>query len=94
MPRPKLSPTVRLAAAFSRRLHYFLSPQQLAEAVARNRTPQYAHACATHDFCDANLLMASAFLRVQRRAINLQSDADRALWNAAWDLAKRNEFKV
>ncbi len=38
------------------------------------------------------MIMADAFLAVMHRECDPASDADTALWNAAWDTAKRNTF--
>ena len=44
--------------------------------------------CATHDFMDANMVMADAFSALAGREMDLESDADTAMWNAAWEIAK------
>lgn len=81
----------RLAAAFSRIVRRDLS-KELPQIVARNK--MYADdICATHDFCDANMLMEEAWLEVVGSEIDLQSDAEAKLWSDAWSLAKKGEFK-
>ena len=84
----------KIARAFCLALHRTLSHDQMREVVRRNATPDYARCCASHDFCDANMVMAEAFERVMKRAPNPASDADAALWNDAWDIAKANNFEV
>jgi hypothetical protein len=60
---------------------------------ARNATPDYAAACASHDYCDANDYMADAFAEIIGRDIlpdngEGMTQADCDLWNRAWEIAK------
>lgn len=83
-----------LAREFSARVRDELA-NELPEILARNRALRAEggrSSCATHDFCDANMLMADAFLAVTGREPDCESDADAALWSDAWDLAARYEF--
>lgn len=73
-----------LADFFDKLIRDELSESDYNEAVALNRDEENADICHTHDFCDANMVMAAAFERATGREIDLQSDADKALWNAAW----------
>jgi Tfp pilus assembly protein PilV len=65
-----------------------------------NASPDYAGACATHDFFDANMAMLAAFENVLKRepytitegATDVQREADQALWNAAWNMARNAGF--
>lgn len=83
-----------LAYAFSRLLRAELG-DEIETVIARNQTPAYAgNICASHDFCDANEVMAAAFQEVTGREIDLQSDADSGLWSAAWKLAKEDDFET
>lgn len=66
--------------------------ETLAEIDARNALPRYTGCCATHDFCDANSLMYGAFCALMFREPNTESDSDCALWNAAWDAARKTPF--
>jgi hypothetical protein len=67
----------------------------LSTIIERNRTIAH-HACATHDFCDANELMAEAMEAATGRSqIGItDSTEDCRLWSAAWGIAKRHEFDV
>jgi len=61
----------------------------------RNAAQDCEAICHSHDFCDANEYMAIAFRRVMGRDIlpddgSGMTDADCAIWNAAWMHAKRN----
>jgi hypothetical protein len=50
--------------------------------------------CASHDYVDANMLMAEAFCLVVGRDVDLQNQQDVELWNKAWDHAKVEDFFV
>lgn len=54
---------------------------------SQNRTVEYANACASHDHCDANVVMLEAFEERFGREPNLDADTD--LFNAAWEIARR-----
>jgi hypothetical protein len=82
-----------IAASFVDGLKEFMTVEQWEEMRAKNATPRYAgNVCASHDYCDANTVMAPAFLDVMRREIDLQSEADLALWGEAWAIAKRDHL--
>lgn len=80
-----------LAHEFSETLRAELSEDDWREMRERNRT-YGAGVCASHDFCDANMVMEQAFSVITGRAIlpddGPPSDADRSLWNDAWYIAK------
>lgn len=82
-----------LARNFAIQLHFEMGAELLAEAVARNNTPEYRnHGCATHDFCDANMPMFDAWLLTMGKEPNHESDTETALWNRAWDRARAANF--
>ena len=83
----------KLAEEFSRLVREELA-EHLDEIIERNRTLFAKSCCATHDFCDANMLMAAAFEEVVGRRIDIHSDDDCALWNAAWYFSAQNEFSA
>lgn len=84
-----------LANAFGRVLRTWLDASEMATVIQRNRTPEYGrYICASHDFCDANMAMAQAFMEAFGREPDVDGDEDVALWNAAWSLAKANDFVV
>jgi hypothetical protein len=64
------------------------------EVVTLNATPAYACACASHDFCDANVYMGAAWEIVMGRSPDVASEADADIWGRAWDLAKASNFSV
>jgi hypothetical protein len=77
---------------------------KMAEVVRRNGVEQSRDVCHSHDFCDANMVMATAMGYVLGRPTWMPSDweegrcteaeheADFALWGRAWDLAKSQYF--
>lgn len=44
-------------------------------------------ACASHDFCDANVVMRLAFVAVMEREPDCNDREDTKLWNDAWESA-------
>lgn len=78
----------QLALEFCQVLRRWLTPEEMAEVVLRNHNSQYQGACATHDFCDANMAMLEA-------ANNVGVDEeDYETWNRAWDIAKEADFAL
>lgn len=63
------------------------------EVVRRNRDDAVPGICHSHDFCDANIVMETAFTQTLNRTPDLSSDLDTKLWNEAWNEAKRNGFQ-
>jgi hypothetical protein len=86
-----------IAEAFGEVMRQWLTPAEFTEMKRRNETEAaYAGgACASHDFCDANMAMAEAFDHVMGRQPTsdegdvAQSEADCALWNDAWNLSRK-----
>lgn len=83
----------QLAEAFREAILAEAGPIKAAEIDRRNKEPQYANCCASHDFCDANMPMAEAFEATIGRAPNPSNEDDAAIWNAAWDKAKTAGFE-
>jgi hypothetical protein len=89
-----MAPTTnKLARRFASIIRFDFTAKQLAEIKRRNR--KYDHnICATHDFCDANMVMWAAYEDVYGRAPEIGGDteasqAEIAIWNEAWAKAKR-----
>lgn len=96
----------KLAKAFSKHLWVDFKDEpkgkDMAEIIRRNKTPEYQGGCATHDFCDSNMVMDAAFTEVMGRdyiffdddkpETENQNSQDTGLINAAWSLAKKNDF--
>jgi hypothetical protein len=77
-----------VAKTFSALLLAKLGRETMLDIVARNRSQRDQHICHTHDFCDANMVMAEAF---ERHGVDTDSIS---AWNMAWGWAKRHEFWV
>lgn len=73
-----------IAARFVNLLRATLTPQQFAEMQNLNAGAD-AGICHSHDYCDANEVMARAFAQVVGREFDLESDI--ALWSSAWAYA-------
>ena len=80
-----------IAEAFAETLAQMLSKDEFAEMKHRNENNRAYHdgVCASHDFCDANVPMGTAFKHIIGREPNSASDADAAIWNDAWSLARK-----
>jgi hypothetical protein len=89
-----MNKTKKLSEKFNEIVNKEFSVEQLAEINAKNKTAEYISCCATHDYCDANMLMDEAFTSVIGREIDLQNENDCQLWSNAWDLSKDNDFKT
>ena len=97
------SAAVRIAREFSKLMLEEIGIDNLDLAVMQNTADMAVGndlTCATHDYCDANMVMDEAFHKVLGRGMYLikesateeQKQADTDLWNAAWTLAKHNQF--
>lgn len=98
---PDPQTTRHLAIRFKWELLREIGARGFRLMLVENRQPEYAKgACASHNFCDANMPMLRAFqLTLGRQPAILeaepdpdQADRDTALWNAAWDLCHATEF--
>lgn len=86
----------RIADEFSGLLLSEIGRAKFDDVIERNQSD--AICCASHDHCDANMVMDTAFRVVVGRGCTLPSDvesdlslasrerSDVALWNAAWNL--------
>lgn len=99
---PRAELTMRalpVALAFSRNLRAELTPDQMAQILARNAGEASPIVCHSHDFCDANMPMHDAFVQVMGHDPlpdddSGMSDDSVAVWNQAWELAKATGFAV
>ena len=78
-----------LAEAFRGVVREWLSSAELRLVDERNQAYP-PDVCATHDFCDSNMAMFEAFVRVHGREPD--GDQDDAAWNAAWTEARAGRF--
>ena len=88
-------PVERLSALFSSMIrHEFY--KELPEIVSTNRRyrKEGLDCCATHDHCDANMIMAAAFKQAMGYEPNLKGSSDVHLWNEAWKLSFDREFQA
>ena len=103
---PAITPELitRIARDFSNRISVEIGADRLERAYLLNRS-RGGSGCASHDFCDANMLMLEAFEAVGFvdvvDRISEESNADQEgpgtithTWNAAWDEAKAAGFYV
>lgn len=87
-----------LARAFVRMLGVELGEAKLAEVARLNAADPSANGdggvCHSHDFCDANETMLTAFREVLGREVDFdaEGDADMGLCEDAWNAAKRAAF--
>lgn len=86
-------PVEKLSVLFSAMVRYELAVM-LPRVVSTNRRyrKEGLDCCATHDYCDANLLMAAAFKQANDREFDADSGADVGMWNLAWKLSFDREF--
>lgn len=94
----------QLAIRFSEHVRYTLTKEQLAEVVRRNHeTGLSSGICHTHDFVDANEVMAAAMASIYGQQVvdgplldGTHRDNQRLVdvWNRAWDLAKASDFTL
>lgn len=86
-----------LAAKFIEFIEDELTSEELREVRERNLRADYIDCCATHDFCDANMVMQDAFQELYPEltldAI-INDDHCIAVWNKAWTLAKIHDFDL
>jgi hypothetical protein len=92
--RSKAAPVLdveRLARDFAQAALVELGGSVLSVVNLRNARAEYAGCCATHDFCDANMLMLSA-MEAQGAELDASDDEQARVVNSAWELAKRAGF--
>lgn len=81
--------TIQLANRFAAVIREWLTEDELAEVVEANATDP--HHCATHEYCDPNAAMLTAWLEVFDR--DLDPIIDENVINAAWAAARAAEFQ-
>ena len=70
-----------------------IGEKNFADVQRRNRMPEYKEtgSCASHDFCDANMVMADAMKEFGYDEDAILNDSKVIdLWNSAWAYAKRH----
>lgn len=84
----------RIAREFCNLLRSQLNTSEFNEMVWRHVNEGYvsSNACVSHEYCDANMVMAEAFEAVVGEIAKVVNEQHVALWSAAWDAAKANNF--
>jgi hypothetical protein len=73
-----------ISAKFTNLLAAELSSEKMDAISDDNAKERNPNICHSHDHCDANEVMAAAFLAVVGREMDLQSDTDGELWDRAF----------
>lgn len=82
----------KLSAAFSYAIREELTKSDLYKVVKTNAKTN-DNTCATHDFCDANMVMYWSFGYAFQKELDINDDAQNSLVNAAWDMSKKQNFE-
>jgi hypothetical protein len=80
-----------IAREFVRLMQDALTEDQLILIDGRNATDEYASACASHDFLDANMLMLDALTRAGADG-DPEGEWFTCMVNAAWEIARNDGF--
>lgn len=96
-PDATITDKIRLAREFGTLIQEELSTVRFRAMVDRNKAEDAdSNVCHSHDYCDANMTMLQAFQNVFQREPAFLNDstteADLALWNEAWQIAKAADF--
>lgn len=78
---------------FARLLLEEIGAAKLAEVIRRNGIDRDPRVCHSHDYCDANMVMADALLDAAG-IIDVDADNEEhtALWNRSWNYARERGF--
>ena len=77
----------QLAEMFARQLSTLFAGDWILRLVRTKNAERADGTCASHDYCDPNVLMARAFRLTTGRDADLNTEADLELVNAAWTFA-------
>lgn len=75
--------------AFVKQLRKELSEPNFAEVIKRNAAEEDQRICHSHDFIDANAVMADAFEACFQESIDFENRIHVEIINEAWSLAKK-----
>jgi hypothetical protein len=78
----------KLAGHFLLNLKEGIGEKDYRKCCVENARELNPNVCHSHDYCDANEIMAATWLNLQGEDFNGQYNSDVTLWNAAWDHAK------
>jgi hypothetical protein len=88
MPHNRSAALQLVAKNFAKLLRKEIGEENFQEVLRLNATPEYRDCCASHNFCDANLLMWAALGHEEDDAIDPKDEEQTIFWNDAWNLAK------
>jgi hypothetical protein len=88
-----------VAKEFSKLLLDEIGVEKLRQVVDLNKKEKDKNICHSHDFCDSNMVMQSAFKAIgidleKNYPDALQNESITEIWNAAWNLAKKNDMYI
>lgn len=87
-----------LALQFGAVLKEWHNPEQWAEVLKLNGSPEYVDSCPTHNYYDANQAMIDAWEIVAGKLPNIglkdsgATNHDTTLLNTAWGIARKHNF--
>lgn len=84
----------KLARAFVGELRKDIGVSKIKQAAIRNSKDDNPSVCHTHDFCDANMSMHAAGIRLGYWTDDSDLESLCPLMNKAWDIAKAASFKL
>lgn len=87
--RGKTVDKLEMAKSFSKKLVECHRAEQMVDIIISNRHEENEGVCHSHDYCDANMIMAEVF---DENNLSMEDAKNYQLWNEVWDLAKKNEF--
>lgn len=94
MSQPNPYHVADVASKFCELLRAQIGDAGVREAARRNKAEKSPDVCHSHDFCDANMVMADAFELVMKTVFDPQDQAQATLFNKAWDLAAGLNFRI
>lgn len=84
-----------IAEEFAKQLKAEVGNANMRHIVAKNYQVDYRGCCASHDYCDSNMVMADAFEEITGREPDDNSEThpeDWSMFNEAWEIAKIQDF--
>lgn len=79
-----------LAQKFASELRRQIGDEKVGRVIERN--VRRGNSCASHDFCDANMVMDAAWRELFGASIDLNDETQCKLWSDAWTRAKQSAF--
>lgn len=86
---------IGIAMMFADKLKEALTFAEFEQMLTRNKEDQWdSPVCHSHDFCDANMVMAEAWQDFFGQEPDLDNDYEIETWNEAWIIAKAASFFI